>query len=82
MEFSVASKDFQRLVQFVLDGYGDGVKQSKTEDEDVQEFIDNIPAFQVLFMTYLCSQGYQIVFAFRRQQSCLQSINQSINQRP
>jgi hypothetical protein len=55
MEIFVASKDFECLFQFILDGYGDGVKQSKREDEYVQEFIDNIPAFQVLFRPSLCS---------------------------
>ena len=47
MEAAVASRDFERMVRFVLDGHGDGLKRAVTDDDDVKEFIDNIPAFQV-----------------------------------
>lgn len=43
----VAAKDWEEMVQLVLIGEGDRLRQRKSEDEEVQEFLDNVTAFQV-----------------------------------
>ncbi len=50
----VRSKDFGRLVEMVLSGRGDAIRDwsaaatsdADAVDEEVQEFVDNVPAFQ------------------------------------
>ena len=43
----VAGKEWEEMVQLVLVGEGDRLRQRKSEDEEVQEFLDNVTAFQV-----------------------------------
>jgi len=47
VETALKEKNYEQLVQFVLDGRGDEIAERVVKDEEVQEFIDNIPAFQV-----------------------------------
>ena len=56
MSEAARTKDFGRLVEMVLEGRGDDIRDwSATTadadgvDEEVQEFVDNVPAFQVLY---------------------------------
>lgn len=44
---AVNSKDWDKLVKLVLAGEGDQLAEKKSQDEEVQEFLDNVPAFQV-----------------------------------
>ena len=46
IENAIQQKDFDKLVKYVLDGSSDKLMDRSSEDEEVQEFIKNIPAFQ------------------------------------
>jgi hypothetical protein len=47
IETAIQEKDFDKLVKYVLDGDSDKLMDRSSDDEEVQEFIKNIPAFQV-----------------------------------
>ena len=49
IENAIQEKDFDKLVKYVLEGDSDKLIDRSSEDEEVQEFIKNIPAFQVKF---------------------------------
>ena len=52
IENAIQEKDFDKLVKYVLEGDADRLAERSSEDEEMQEFIKNIPAFQVcLFLT-------------------------------
>lgn len=44
---AVKTTDWDKMVELVLNGEGDRLMEQKSEDEEVQEFLDNIRAFQV-----------------------------------
>lgn len=48
VEKAVQQKDFDKLVKYVLEGESDKLVDQSSDDEEVQEFIKNIPAFQVV----------------------------------
>ena len=48
MNDAIEERRWDKLVQFVLEGYGEKLVTKKApDDEEVQEFIDNVPSFQV-----------------------------------
>ena len=47
IENAIQEKDFDKLVKYVLEGDADRLAERSSEDEEMQEFIKNIPAFQV-----------------------------------
>lgn len=46
VENALENKDWDKLVKYVLDGNSERLKDRASDDEEVQEFINNIPAFQ------------------------------------
>ncbi len=49
IEKAIEAKDFDKLVKYVLEGDSEKLMDRSSDDEEVQEFIKNIPAFQVIF---------------------------------
>lgn len=47
LDSAIQAKDFDKLVKYVLEGNSDKLVDRSSDDEEVQEFIKNIPAFQV-----------------------------------
>ena len=47
IENAIQEKDFDKLVKYVLEGDAERLAERSSEDEEMQEFIKNIPAFQV-----------------------------------
>ena len=47
IENAIQEKDFDKLVKYVLEGDSERLAERSSEDEEMQEFIKNIPAFQV-----------------------------------
>ena len=47
IENAIQEKDFDKLVKYVLEGDSERLMDRSSEDEEMQEFIKNIPAFQV-----------------------------------
>ena len=41
-----SEKDYDKLVKYVLDGESHRLMEKTSDDEEMQEFIKNIPAFQ------------------------------------
>ena len=48
IESAIQDKNFDKLVKYVLEGDSERLSGRSSEDEEMQEFIKNIPAFQVL----------------------------------
>ncbi|TRY79291.1 hypothetical protein TCAL_09903 [Tigriopus californicus] len=46
IERAVKDTDWEKMVELVLNGEGDRLMELNSEDEEVQEFLDNIRAFQ------------------------------------
>lgn len=55
VEKAVQQKDFDKMVKYVLEGESDKLVDQSSDDEEVQEFIKNIPAFQVRLKVSDCS---------------------------
>ncbi len=47
LDNAIKTKDFDKLVKYVLDGDTNKLMDRSSEDEEVQEFIDNVPALEV-----------------------------------
>ena len=47
IENAIQEKNFDKLVKYVLEGDSERLSGRSSEDEEMQEFIKNIPAFQV-----------------------------------
>ncbi len=47
IDSAIKEKDFDKLVKYVLDGKTTKLLERSSEDEEVQEFIDNVPALEV-----------------------------------
>ena len=48
IESAIQDKNFDKLVKYVLEGDSERLSGRSSEDEEMQEFIKNIPAFQVI----------------------------------
>ena len=46
IENAIQEKDYDKLVKYVLDGESHRLMERTSDDEEMQEFIKNIPAFQ------------------------------------
>ena len=57
IESAIQDKNFDKLVKYVLEGDSERLSGRSSEDEEMQEFIKNIPAFQVLLKIYLFKQS-------------------------
>ena len=51
IESAIQDKNFDKLVKYVLEGDSERLSGRSSEDEEMQEFIKNIPAFQVIKIT-------------------------------
>ena len=44
---AIDNKDMNRLVDYILDGEADKLRDRSSDDEEVQELIDGVPKFEV-----------------------------------
>ena len=45
---AIDNKDVNQLVDYILDGDADKLKDRSSDDEEVQELIDGVPKFEVV----------------------------------
>ena len=76
IENAIQEKDFDKLVKYVLEGDSERLAERSSEDEEMQEFIKNIPAFQVfskmlnpVWIEWFC---LKYVIASQSNANCLQ----------
>ena len=44
---AIDNKDMNKLVDYILDGEADKLRDRSSDDEEVQELIDGVPKFEV-----------------------------------
>ena len=47
---AIDNKDVNQLVDYILDGDADKLKDRSSDDEEVQELIDGVPKFEVVLI--------------------------------
>ena len=53
---AIDNKDMKKLVDYILDGDADKLRDRSSDDEEVQELINGVPKFEVIS---LLTKGYK-----------------------
>ena len=74
---AIAQEDFDQLEKFVLNGEGDRLLRLRAADEDVQDFIDNVPMQMVSRQQEWKKLKKNLLNTFLKGQCLIKAVNYS-----